>query len=113
MLCGYENMRILYKEIGGCKDCPMNKCRMCYELGRPLKEISFDADCPLPTKEIVEGFTRYITRDKSINACGNCEHWTRWSYNQNLETEIGTCNNDDILLFSHCTSPACESFKEV
>lgn len=113
MLCGYKIMRVVYEETDGCRDCLYNKCGMCYKLSRPLKELCFDMDCPLPTKEIVEGFTRYITSDKSLNACGNCRHWTRWVYNNNLETEVGTCNKEDILLFTNCTSTACDDFKEV
>ena len=106
-------MRVLYNEIDICKDCPMNRCRMCYELGRPLKEISFDADCPLPTLNIVESYTRYITNDKSLEACGNCRNWTRWGYNKNLKTEIGICNKENFLKFVSANGSSCEEFEDV
>ena len=107
-------MRVIYKEIDGCDDCLYNKQGMCYDLSRPLSEIVFERDCSLPSKQIVESFTRYITKsNKSIKACGNCKHWDRWSYNKNIKTEIGTCNKDEILLFCHCNSDACKDFKEV
>ena len=44
-------MRVLYKEIRGCDECPQNKCGMCYELSTPIKNLSFKIDCPLPNKE--------------------------------------------------------------
>ena len=105
--------RVIYKEITDCTDCLYNKHGYCYEIGRPLSEIIFQHDCPLPTKRIVESFTRYITHKKSIKACGNCKHWERWGYNKNIKTEIGTCNKGDILNFYHCSSSSCKDFKEV
>lgn len=106
-------VRIIYKETNSCDDCLYNKNSLCYELSRPLKEINFKKDCPLPTKRIVESFTKYITKSNSTKACGNCKHWERWAYNKHLKTEVGTCNKEDILLFCHCSSEACDKFKEV
>ena len=107
-------MKVLYKEINGCKDCLSHKCGMCYELSTPIKDLSFENDCPLPTIEIVESFTRYITREKSIMACGNCRHWHRWGYNKHIKTEIGICKcADNGLLSVACNTKACDNFKEV
>lgn len=91
----------------------MNKCSMCYELGRPMKEISFDKDCPLPTLPIVESFTRYITPDRKLLACGNCRNWTRWGYNKHLKTELGICNKGHFLKFVAANGSSCEEFDEV
>ena len=107
-------MRVIYAETDSCKDCLYNKHRVCYELSRPLKEIQFERDCPLPTKKIVESFTRYVSKNKkSTRVCGNCQHWERWGYNKSIKTEIGTCNKGDILQFCHCNSDACKKFKGV
>jgi hypothetical protein len=88
---------------------------MCYELGKPLKDVSFERDCPLPNKEDVEGFTRYITKDKTLAACGNCQYWERWGYNKPLKTELGICTNADLdqLSIKACNTKACDEFKEV
>ena len=106
-------MKVIYKEITDCTDCLYNKHKFCYELGRPLQEVSFERDCPLPTKQIVESFTRYITKDGKTRACGNCQHWERWNFNKNLKTELGICNNAEILQFCYCNRKACKEFKEV
>lgn len=106
-------LRVIYAEIEGCKDCLYNKNSLCYELSRPVQELNYNKDCPLPTKKVMNDLTKYVTKsDKSIKACGNCQHWERWAYNRNLETEVGICDKGDILLFCHCGSDACESFKE-
>ena len=108
-------MRVLYKEIRGCDECPQNKCGMCYELSTPIKNLSFKIDCPLPNKEDVEGFTRYITNEKTLAACGNCKYWERWGYNKPLKTELGICTNTDLdqLSIKACNTKACTEFKEV
>ena len=107
-------MKVLYKEIEGCKECPMNKCGMCYESSTPIKELCFEMDCPLPNKPDVENFTRYINKNKSIFACGNCQWWKRWGYNKHIKTEIGICQHEDSnVLAVACNSKACNSFKEV
>ena len=106
-------MRIIYEEVSDCSSCLYNKCEICSKINRPLKEISFKKDCPLPTKDIVESFTRYITNQKSIKACGNCKYFERWDYNKNLKTELGICNNAEILQFCYCNKEACKRFKEV
>ena len=105
--------RVIYKEINDCTDCLYNRHKVCCELTRPINEISFKDDCPLPTRETVESFTRYITPKKSIRACGNCSYWERWSFNKNLQTELGICNNAEILQFCYCNRKACKEFKEV
>ena len=107
-------MKVVYAEVNDCRDCLHNKCGMCSKLGKSLKTICFDLDCPLPELEIVEGFTRYITRDKSLECCGNCEHWARWDYNKHLKTDLGVCYcNESNVLSVTCNSKACEYFKEV
>ena len=55
--------RVIYKEINDCTDCLYNRHKICCELTRPIKSISFKDDCPLPTLETVESFTKYITPD--------------------------------------------------
>lgn len=106
-------MRVLYKEIDSCKECPLNKCGMCYELSRPLQSICFELDCPLPNLSDVESLTHYITKDKSIECHGNCKNWTRWGYNKHLKTELGVCNKEDTLSFVSSGGKCCDKFKDV
>ena len=107
-------VRVIYDETENCKECLYNKCGMCLKLSRPLKELCFEKDCPLPHKGIVESFTRYITKQKSIFACGNCKYWKRWDYNQHLASEIGICTHPEgTKLSTRCNDKACKLFKEV
>ena len=106
-------MKVIYEEIDSCNDCLYNKNSLCYELSRPIKQVNFEHDCPLPTKEIVESFTKYVDKNNSTRVCGNCKEWDRWAYNKSIKTEIGTCSKGDILMFCHCNSKACKDFKGV
>ena len=107
-------MRVIYDETDSCKNCLYNKGHMCSKLRKYLFDICFEQECPLPHKGIVESFTRYITKKKSIFACGNCKHWKRWGYNQHLHTEIGICTcSDGEKLHVNCNDKACNLFKEV
>lgn len=105
-------MKVIYHEINSCEDCLYNNQLYCQELQRPLQEISFERDCPLPTREIVSSFTKYVTKQGSTKACGNCKYWERWNYNKNLQTELGICNNAEILQFCYCNRVACNEFKK-
>ena len=106
-------MRVIYDTLTGCKDCLYNKCNMCYKLSRPLKEICFERDCPLPSLETVESFTRYITSDKSLKCHGNCKNWRRWEYNKHIQTDLGICKNCEIVKICHANTRACEEFDEI
>ena len=107
-------MRVVYDETEDCNACLYNKHGMCYKLSRPLKELCFEMDCPLPHKSIVEKFTRYITKNKSIFACGNCKYWKRWDYNQHLCTDVGICTcPEGTKLSVRCNDKACNHFEEV
>ena len=106
-------MRVIYKTIENCKDCLYNKNGMCYKLSRPLKEICYEMDCPLPTLEKVEQFTRYITPDKELDCHGNCKNWERWEYNKHINTDLGICKACDVLKFCHANSKACKEYDEI
>ena len=106
-------MRVIYKTIESCKDCLYNKHGMCYKLSRPLVELCYERDCPLPTLEKVEQFTRYITPDKSLAYHGNCKNWERWEYNRHINTDLGICKACDVLKFCHANTNACEEFEEI
>ena len=106
-------MRVIYKTIENCKDCLYNKNGMCYKLSRPLKELCFEKDCPLPTLEQVEQFTRYITPNKELDCHGNCKNWERWDYNKHINTDLGICFACDVLKFCHANSKACREFDEI
>ena len=106
-------MRVIYETVESCKSCLFNKCGMCYKLSRPLRELCFELDCPLPTLTDVEKFTRYITRDKELECHGNCKNWERWEYNKHIRTDLGICKACDVLKFCHANSRACDEFEEV
>ena len=106
-------MRVIYKTIESCKDCLYNKHGMCYKLSRPLVELCYERDCPLPTLEDVEQFTRYVTKDKKLECHGNCKNWERWHYNKALNTDVGMCNGLNNMLACLATDKACEEFEEI
>ena len=106
-------MRVIYETVESCKSCLFNKCGMCYKLSRPLRELCFELDCPLPHLEEVEKFTRYITPDKELECHGNCKNWERWEYNKHIRTDLGICKACDVLKFCHANSRACDEFEEV
>ena len=105
-------MRIVYETIESCKDCLYNRCGMCYKLSRPIKELCFELDCPLPHLEDVERFTRYITEDKSLDCCGNCKNWKRWHYNEAFKLDVGACCVEGNRVYT-CDSEACEEYDEI
>jgi len=105
-------MRIVYETIESCKDCLYNKCGMCYKLSRPINELCFELDCPLPHLEDVERFTRYITEDKSLDCCGNCKNWKRWHYNEAFKLDVGACCVEGNRVYT-CDSEACEEYDEI
>ena len=105
-------MRVVYETIESCKECLYNKCGMCYKLSRPLKELCFELDCPLPHLEEVERFTRYITEDKSLDCCGNCKNWKRWHYNEAFKLDVGACCVEGNRVYT-CDSEACEEYDEI
>ena len=106
-------VRVIYETIKGCRECHYNKCQMCYKLSRPIQELCYEVDCPLPTLEKVEQFTRYITPDKSLDCHGNCKNWQRWEYNKHINTDLGICCACDVLKFCHANSKGCEEFEEI
>ena len=106
-------MRVIYDTTEDCKRCPYNQGRVCTRLGKYLFDICFENDCPLPYLEEVEQFTRYITKDKSIKAHGNCKNWERWEYNKHIKTDIGICKACEVMKFCHGNGRACEEFDEL
>ena len=106
-------MRVIYRTVESCKDCLYNKHSMCYKLSRPLVELCYERDCPLPTLEDVEQFTRYVTKDKKLECHGNCKNWERWHYNKALNIDIGMCNGLNSTLACLATDKACEEFEEI
>ena len=107
-------MRVIYETTNDCKECPFNHGRICMKLGKYLFDICFEQDCPLPLLEEVERFTRYITKDKSLKAHGNCKNWRRWHYNKAINTDVGICKAscacDNVML---ADDQACEEFEEI
>ena len=83
------------------------------KLGKYLFDICFERDCPLPTLKDVEGFTRYITKDKGLRCHGNCKHWKRWDYNKHIKAEIGICTNQSFMRVCRADNAACEEYDEV
>ena len=70
-------MRVIYETIKGCRECHHNRFGMCYKISRPIIELCYEQDCPLPTLTDVEKFTRYITPNKELDCHGNCRNWER------------------------------------
>ena len=103
-------VKVIYEEVSKCSDCLYNKNKYCYNVGRPLEDLSKE-DCPLPNLSDVEGFTKYITTDYSLKCCGNCKYWKRWGYNKHLNIELGLCKAEgsDVLSTRSCDS-ACLLF---
>ena len=106
-------MRVIYETVKNCKECLYNKCQMCYKLSKPLKDICFERDCPLPHLADVEQYTRYITKDKELKCHGNCKHWKHWSYNKHLNTEIGICTHLPFKKVCRADNPSCEEYDEI
>ena len=106
-------MRVIYDTTENCTKCPYNQSHICLKLGKYLFDICFERDCPLPELEVVEQFTRYITKDKSILAHGNCRNWQRWEYNKALGTDLGICKACEVMKFCHGNGKACEEFDEI
>ena len=106
-------MRVIYDTTYDCHRCPYNHGRVCLKLKKYLWDICFERDCPLPLLEEVEQFTRYVTKDKSIKAHGNCRNWRRWDYNKHFKTDIGACNACEVVKICHANRKACEEFDEI
>ena len=106
-------VRVIYDLAESCKSCLFNKCGMCYKLSRPLQELCFELDCPLPTLTDVESFTRYITKDKELRCHGNCKHWKRWDYNKHLKAEVGICTYHSFKRVCRADNAACEEYDEI
>ena len=106
-------MRVIYETTDDCKKCPFNTGHICLKLGKYLFDICFEQDCPLPTLEEVEKFTRYVTKDKKLECHGNCRNWKRWHYNKHLKTDEGVCCASDDLMFCHANGESCEEYDEI
>ncbi len=106
-------MRVVYEMTEDCNRCPHNTGKVCMKLGKYLFDICFERDCPLPTLEEVEQFTRYITKDKELDCHGNCKNWERWHYNKSLNTDVGVCNGLNSMLACLANDKACEEFDEL
>ena len=106
-------MKVIYETVESCKDCLYNKCGMCYKLSRPLQELCFELDCPLPTLSDVESFTRYITKDKELRCHGNCKNWRRWHYNKHLKKDEGVCCANPGMCIVMANNEACEEYDEI
>lgn len=107
-------VRVVYETIEDCRGCVHNRTNICMKLGRYLRDICFELDCPLPYLEEVERFTRYVTKDKKLECHGNCKNWERWHYNKSLNTDVGVCRASclacDVML---ADEDACEEFDEI
>ena len=106
-------MRVIYETTDDCKKCPHNTGKVCLKLGKYLFDICFEEDCPLPTLDDVEKFTRYVTKDKKLECHGNCKNWERWHYNKALNTDVGMCNGLNSMLACLATDKACEEYDEI
>jgi len=105
------NMRIIYQPITDCTDCLYNTGTYCKKLGKYLKDICFERDCPLPILSDVEQYTHYIDKNKNTQVCGNCTHWTYKGYDKYFNKDIGQCTRHKSCI--PCTSPTCDKYKEV
>ena len=106
-------MRVVYETVEDCGDCPHKRYDVCMKLGRYLRDMCFEQDCPLPFLSDVEQFTRYITPDKKLECHGNCRNWQRWEYNKAIKNDLGICKASHFLKFCHSNGSACEEFEEV
>ena len=106
-------MKVIYDTTEDCRGCPYNHDRICTKLCKYLWDICFERDCPLPTLEDVESFTRYITPKKSLECHGNCRNWERWDYNKHIRTDLGVCKSCEIVKICHANGEACEEFDEI
>jgi len=105
------NMRIIYQPITDCTDCLYNTGTYCKKLGKYLKDICFERDCPLPILSDVEQYTHYIDKNKNTQVCGNCTYWTYKGYDKYFNKDIGQCTRHKSCI--PCTSPTCDKYKEV
>lgn len=105
------NMRIIYQPITDCTDCLYNTGTYCKKLGKYLKDICFERDCPLPILSDVEQYTHYIDKNKNTQVCGNCTHWTYKGYDKYFNKDIGQCTKHKSCI--PCTSPTCNKYTEV
>ena len=107
-------MRVIYDTTEDCTKCVYNKSHICTKLMKYLFDICFERDCPLPYLEEVEQFTRYITKDKKLEAHGNCKNWERWHYNKSINSDVGVCKASCICGdMKLADEEACERFEEV
>ena len=106
-------MRVIYEVTEDCNHCPHNKGKVCMKLKKYLFDICFERDCPLPSLEEVEQFTRYITKDKKLECHGNCKNWRRWHYNKHLKTDEGVCCANPGMCIVMANNAACEEYDEV
>ena len=106
-------MRLIYETTEDCKGCLYNKHSLCYKLSKPLKDLCFERDCPLPFLSDVEQYTRYITKDKKLRCHGNCKYWRRWDYNKHIKAEIGICTHLPFKKVCRADNAACEEYDEV
>ena len=103
-------MRVIYDTTEDCNRCPYKRGSVCMRLGKYLFDVCFERDCPLPTLEEVEQFTRYVREDKSLRCHGNCKHWKRWGYNKAVGCDVGSCERNGLNVASH---QCCDEFEEV
>ena len=106
-------MRVIYETTEDCKKCPHNTGRVCMKLRKYLYDICFEQDCPLPSLEDVEQFTRYVTKDKKLECHGNCKNWERWEYNRHINTDLGVCMVSAGFKICHANVKGCEEFEEI
>ena len=106
-------MRVIFESTEDCNHFPDNSGKVCMFLKKYLYDICFERDCPLPSLEDVEQFTRYITKDKKLECHGNCKNWERWHYNKSLNTDVGVCNGLNSMLVCLANGKACEEFDEL
>ena len=106
-------MRVIYETTDDCKKCPHNTGKVCLKLGKYLFDICFEEDCPLPTLEDVEKFTRYVTKDKKLECHGNCKNWERWGYNKPIKSDIGMCMGSVSVKVCAANGKSCEEYDEI
>ena len=107
--------RVVYEEVNDCNDCPYNKDKVCWRLGKYLHDICFEKDCRLPYLSQVEKYLRYVGEDNSLSVCGNCRYWEYLGYAPGYECDIGFCMNDDVSVnvACECTRKGCDEFSSV
>lgn len=107
--------RVYYEEISSCLTCPHNLNDICHyrENSQKISTELFKKNCPLPSLEEVEDYTRYVSDTLKLEVCGNCKHWEYKGFNREVRgVDFGWCSK--VGGFPNCNETRiCEKFEMV